>query len=58
MIAKDKYRKSWARYMVYEHRMYASLLATADVFCSTAVGAGSNRVMKVSSFPDCTGGSR
>jgi hypothetical protein len=39
---------SWRRFISLEHRLYSSLLATADVFCATAIGAGGNRMMNVS----------
>lgn len=43
--------KAWRRYHYVEHRMYASLLATADVFLTTAMGAGNTRIMSVSIAP-------
>lgn len=42
-----KYRKSWRRFIALEQRLYASLLATADVFCATAIGSGASKVMSV-----------
>lgn len=43
-----KYRKSWRRFIALEQRLYASLLATADVFCATAIGSSASKVMSVS----------
>lgn len=50
-ILGDEYRKLWRRFVSYEHRLHASLLATADVFCSTAIGAGQNKVSGHVDFP-------
>ncbi len=47
----EEYRKLWRRFVSYEHRLHASLLATADVFCSTAIGAGQNKVSGHVDFP-------
>ncbi|KAK4046646.1 hypothetical protein OIV83_005929 [Microbotryomycetes sp. JL201] len=48
---ESKYRKSWRKYIALEHRLYSSLFATADVFCSTAIGAGASKVMSMVDFP-------
>ena len=47
----EEYRRLWRRFVSYEHRLHASLLATADVFCSTAIGAGQNKVSGHVDFP-------
>ena len=33
-----------------EQKLYSSLLATADVFCATALGSGASKVLSVSYF--------
>ncbi|KAK4052245.1 hypothetical protein OIO90_004467 [Microbotryomycetes sp. JL221] len=48
---ETKYRKSWRKFIVLEHRLYSSLFATANVFCSTAIGAGASKVMNMVDFP-------
>lgn len=42
------HKKAWRRFHYVEHRMYASLLATADVFLTTAMGAANTKIMSVS----------
>ncbi|GAA6053563.1 hypothetical protein JCM3770_005196 [Rhodotorula araucariae] len=46
-----KYRKAWRRYIMLEHKLYSSLLATADVFCATALGSGASKVLNMVDFP-------
>ncbi|KAM0791996.1 hypothetical protein ACM66B_007108 [Microbotryomycetes sp. NB124-2] len=48
---ETKYRKSWRKYIALEHRLYSSLFASVDVFCSTAIGAGASKVMNMVDFP-------
>jgi len=33
--------------MMLEQKLYSSLLATADVFCATALGSGASKVLSV-----------
>lgn len=44
----ELFRKTWRTFIVREQKLYASLLATADVFCATAVGSGASKVLNVS----------
>ncbi|BGP44197.1 hypothetical protein JCM10450v2_000006 [Rhodotorula kratochvilovae] len=48
---EGKYRKAWRRYIMLEHKLYSSLLATADVFCATALGSGASKVLNMVDFP-------
>ncbi|GAA6033624.1 hypothetical protein JCM8097_004355 [Rhodosporidiobolus ruineniae] len=48
---EEKYRKAWRRFIMLEQKLYASLLATADVFCATALGSGSSKVLSMVDFP-------
>lgn len=49
-MLEEKYRKSWRKFVMLEQKLYASLLATADVFCATALGSGASKVLGVRSF--------
>lgn len=44
---EGKYRKAWRKFIMLEHKLYSSLLATADVFCATALGSGASKVLNV-----------
>lgn len=44
---EGKYRKAWRKYIMLEHKLYSSLLTTADVFCATALGSGASKVLNV-----------
>lgn len=46
-LIKDSYRRGWRKLFTLEKRLYSSLFATADVFCSTALGTSSTRVLDV-----------
>ncbi|GAA6064109.1 hypothetical protein JCM10212_002486 [Sporobolomyces blumeae] len=48
---EQRYRKLWRRYIMLEHKLYSSLLATADVFCATALGSGASKVLNMVDFP-------
>ncbi|GAA5871027.1 hypothetical protein JCM8547_005335 [Rhodosporidiobolus lusitaniae] len=48
---EEKYRKAWRKFVMLEQKLYASLLATADVFCATALGAGTSKVLSMVDFP-------
>ncbi|GAA6021532.1 hypothetical protein JCM11491_006473 [Sporobolomyces phaffii] len=48
---EQRYRKSWRKYIMLEQRLYSSLLATADVFCATALGSGASKVLNLVDFP-------
>lgn len=48
-MLEEKYRKSWRKFVMLEQKLYASLLATADVFCATALGSGASKVLGVRS---------
>jgi hypothetical protein len=45
---EEKYRKAWRKFVMLEQKLYSSLLATADVFCATALGSGTSKVLGVS----------
>ncbi|GAA5893221.1 hypothetical protein JCM6882_003916 [Rhodosporidiobolus microsporus] len=49
--AEDRYRKAWRRFIMLEQKLYSSLLATADVFCATALGSGASKVLSMVDFP-------
>ncbi|GAA5828083.1 hypothetical protein JCM11251_005722 [Rhodosporidiobolus azoricus] len=49
--AEERYRKAWRRFVMLEQKLYASLLATADVFCATALGSGASKVLSMVDFP-------
>ncbi|SCZ97452.1 BZ3501_MvSof-1269-A2-R1_Chr1-2g01043 [Microbotryum saponariae] len=44
-------KNEWRRFVTLEQRLYSSLLATADVFCSTTIGAGATKIMSMIDFP-------
>ncbi|GAA5947595.1 hypothetical protein JCM3775_000127 [Rhodotorula graminis] len=48
---EGKYRKAWRKFIMLEHKLYSSLLATADVFCATALGSGASKVLNMVDFP-------
>ncbi|GAA5983326.1 hypothetical protein JCM5350_003073 [Sporobolomyces pararoseus] len=48
---ENKYRKMWRKYIMLEQKLYSSLLATADVFCATALGSGASKVLSLVDFP-------
>ncbi|GAA5912503.1 hypothetical protein JCM8208_006619 [Rhodotorula glutinis] len=48
---EGKYRKAWRKFVMLEHKLYSSLLATADVFCATALGSGASKVLNMVDFP-------
>ncbi|GAA5936152.1 hypothetical protein JCM10213_004695 [Rhodosporidiobolus nylandii] len=48
---EERYRKAWRRFVMLEQKLYASLLATADVFCATALGSGASKVLSMVDFP-------
>ncbi|GAA5985540.1 hypothetical protein JCM11641_007986 [Rhodosporidiobolus odoratus] len=48
---EEKYRKAWRKFVMLEQKLYASLLATADVFCATALGSGASKVLSMVDFP-------
>ncbi|SCV68045.1 BQ2448_166 [Microbotryum intermedium] len=48
---EEMLKKEWRRFVTLEQRLYSSLLATADVFCSTTIGAGATRIMNMIDFP-------
>lgn len=43
----ETFRKTWRSFIMREQKLYSSLLATADVFCATAVGSGASKVLNV-----------
>ncbi|GAA5962773.1 hypothetical protein JCM21900_006498 [Sporobolomyces salmonicolor] len=47
----EKHRNSWRRHGIIENMLYSSLLATADVFCATAMGAGASKILNWVDFP-------
>ncbi|GAA5870085.1 hypothetical protein JCM3774_004353, partial [Rhodotorula dairenensis] len=47
----ELFRKTWRAFIVREQKLYSSLLATADVFCATAVGSGASKVLNMVDFP-------
>ncbi|GAA5991284.1 hypothetical protein JCM10908_003238 [Rhodotorula pacifica] len=47
----ETFRKSWRTFIIREQKLYSSLLATADVFCATAVGSGASKVLNMVDFP-------
>lgn len=48
---EQEYTATWRRFVWLEHRMYASLLATADVFLATTMGSGPSKASSVSRLP-------
>lgn len=44
---KEKYLMTWRKLFAMEQRLYSSLLSTADVFCATALGSSTNRILDV-----------
>ncbi|GAA6019068.1 hypothetical protein JCM10207_006307 [Rhodosporidiobolus poonsookiae] len=48
---EEKYRKAWRKFVMLEQKLYSSLLATADVFCATALGSGASKVLSMVDFP-------
>ncbi|GAA5923692.1 uncharacterized protein JCM15063_003730 [Sporobolomyces koalae] len=48
---EQAYRRLWRKFIMLEQRLYSSLLATADVFCATALGSGASKVLSMVDFP-------
>ncbi|BGP21149.1 DNA helicase [Rhodotorula toruloides] len=48
---RDTLVKSLRAFVVLEHKLHASLLATADVVCSTALGSGYSKPLMQLDFP-------
>ncbi|KDE03496.1 hypothetical protein MVLG_06009 [Microbotryum lychnidis-dioicae p1A1 Lamole] len=51
MEMEEILKNEWRRFVTLEQRLYSSLLATADVFCSTTIGAGATKIMSMTDFP-------